>query len=66
MILWEFYKSKIMKVLLNQTFSWPLSNMTKTVKVVDDDGKIQVYIDGVDKTDVKEEIFKTINWYPIC
>jgi hypothetical protein len=41
-----------------------MSNISAVVKVTETDGKIKVYINDVDKTHVKEEIFKTIGWRP--
>lgn len=53
-----------MKTLYHRYHNWPLSNISAIVKVVDDSGKIKVFVNDKDKTHVKEEIFNTINWHP--
>lgn len=41
-----------------------MNNISAVVEVFDNDGQILVYINGKDKTHVKEEVFRTINWHP--
>lgn len=53
-----------MKLLYQRYHDWPMSNISAVVEVFDDNGKTLVYVNGKDKTHVKEEIFKTINWNP--
>lgn len=52
------------KILYHRYHDWSMSNISAVVKVTETDGKIKVYINDVDKTHVKEEIFKTIGWRP--
>lgn len=41
-----------------------MNNISAVIEVFDDNGKIIVFVNGKDKTHVKEEIFNTINWHP--
>ena len=53
-----------MKLLYQRYHNWELSNISAVVEVFENEGNILVYVNGKDKTHVKEEIFKTINWKP--
>lgn len=52
------------RVLYHKYHDWIGNNISAVVKVVQEDEKILVYVNGKDKTHVKEEVFKTINWRP--
>lgn len=53
-----------MKLLYQRYHDWSMSNISAIVEVFDNDGEIRVYVNGKDKTHVKEEIFDSIKWRP--